>query len=247
MPSTKPALGTALNLSHALIPDHAWMFQEGSGASVDRLTGVATASVPVGYAWATGAWGPCAECTSVLHKWSLVTDASTVLPTTAMTAVLAYKKTDGSNRNSSAFGVDTAIVAEMCGALCPYGDGKVYWDFGGFTEGTSRLSVGGLSFGDDLWIFTSGARGMEIWQNGTKRASNAATPTRSASTAAWTLGKDYTIASDVAQTACLYTYNRQLSEANIASLFTDPFQWFVQPASVVAYRHGHRMVGTLYR
>ena len=56
MPTTKPALAIALNLSHALIPDHAWMFQEGSGASVDRLTGVATASVPVGYAWATGAW-----------------------------------------------------------------------------------------------------------------------------------------------------------------------------------------------
>lgn len=76
------------------------------------------------------------------------------------------------------------------GAHMPYTDGTVYFDFGGFSEGSTRLSVGGLTIKKhDVWAFTVGRRGMEIWQNGIRRASNGGTPTRTnTGGGAWGLG-----------------------------------------------------------
>lgn len=137
------------------------------------------------------------------------------IPTTAATIVLTYRKTDASARISSAFGVFQTGVdgTTRCGAHLPYVDNTIYFDFGGTTEGTSRLSVAGLTFGDDTWVFTTGARGMEIWQNGVLRASNSGTPTRVATTTSFALfsGQGVSPASDLAQCEDLKVYTTQLS------------------------------------
>ena len=87
------------------------------------------------------------------------------------------------------FGLTDNSVTTRCGAHVPFTDGTVYWDFGGASTGATRLTASGLSFSAlDVWAFTTGPRGMEIWQNGILRASNSATPTRTASTAQFGLG-----------------------------------------------------------
>ena len=59
-------------------------------------------------------------------------------------------------------------------------DQNVYWRWGGETNGVSSLNVGGLSFAaSDLWAFTAGPRGMEIWQNGRRVAHQVGSSSRS--------------------------------------------------------------------
>lgn len=78
---------------------------------------------------------------------------------------------------------------QRCGAHVPFTDGVVYWDFGGVTSGSTRLSVAGLTISNrDSWVFTAGLRGMEIWQNGRLRASNGGTPSRVGGSV-WGLGR----------------------------------------------------------
>lgn len=123
-----------------------------------------------------------------------------------------------------------------CGANVPYTDGNVYWDYGGVTAGTSRLAASGLSFGDDVWAFTVGARGMEIWQNQIKRASNAGTPTRVDSGGNFYINAANDTSGFTRVDSCtitfFYIYQRQLTEAEIVTVMGDPFQWLEMPRRV---------------
>lgn len=88
------------------------------------------------------------------------------------------------------FGVSSGTGSDRMSGHVPYTDGTVYWDFGGSTAGATRVSVAGLTITqNDVWAFTTGPRGMEIWQNGRLRASNSANPTRTnAVGGAWGFG-----------------------------------------------------------
>ncbi len=149
-----------------------------------------------------------------------------ILPTTEnFTAVIGYKKTDGTNRISGAFGYNHGLAAQRLGVHLPYNDGKVYWDFGGTSEGSTRLSVSGLSFGDDIWVFTKGPRGMEIWQNGALVGSNSANPTRSAGIgSSFHLFNYGSVGSDLAICSFFYAWKLQLPAQAIKELSTFPFQ-----------------------
>lgn len=164
----------------------AWAFNEGSGTPRDALNGLAATLASSD--WGSGAQGPVIVHDATTDRTELVAASSALLPTGDVTIVLGARKTDGTNRDSGAFGVDTATAAEYCAVKLPAADGTVYWDYGGTTGGTTRLTAAGLTFGDDAWGFTVGARGMEIWQNGVLRASNSANPTRTATSAACKLG-----------------------------------------------------------
>lgn len=113
------------------------------------------------------------------NRLQLAADSSKVLPTSGgFTAFMHYRKL-GSAAACAGWGVDASVSAlYRCGTHQPYSDAKVYFDFGGNTEDSTRESTGALSFGDDYWVFTSGARGMEIWRNGALITSNSANPTR---------------------------------------------------------------------
>jgi hypothetical protein len=107
----------------------------------------------------------------------------------------------------------------------------VYWDFGGSLEGTTRLSVSGLTFGDNIWVFTTGARGMEIWQDGIRRASNTANPTRTATTTDdFMLGSGPSaIVSDPADCYFFYLYSRQLSPEECRWISGEPYSMLITP------------------
>lgn len=132
---------------------------------------------------------------------------------------------------SGEFGTQPTVAndASRAGAHVPYTDGTVYFDFGGVTSGTTRLSVAGLTFSNnDVFVFTTGSRGMEIWQNGVLRASNASNPTRSTGRVPWGIGSNGN-AGVVARNTCvkLMAYApKQITTAEIKSISNNPWQIF---------------------
>lgn len=146
-------------------------------------------------------------------------DSRTILPTQEVTVFLDYELISSS---AAAFGINSVTNNYWCGTLLPYSDGKIYWDFGGFAEGTTRLSVAGQTFERAIWVFTTGPRGMEIWKNGIKVASNAANPTRNALNAKWGLGQH----GSAVNSGTFYNYGTvlthgQLSEGAIRMISRD--------------------------
>lgn len=158
-------------------------------------------------------------------------DALVILPmATDVTIVHAQQKTDGVARNSVAFSAEvTNNAAFTTQAYLPFSDGVAYWDWGGQVNGTNRTQVGGLTFGDDIWVFTSGPRGMEMWQNGIIRASNGSNPSKGI----WGVGTEnmcwgksgFGGGSDLRFVKFTYVYWKQLPYRNIMDISFDPFCW----------------------
>lgn len=178
--------------------------------------------------WGPGPRGPIIKFPATTDY--LAAGTAAFLPTTAnFSLVLSWKKNDTTKRNSNPFGELAGVIAQRCQAHLPYSDGTVYFDYGGATNGTTRVQAAGLTFGgDDIWVFTVGRRGMEIWQNGLLRASNTAQPTRTASSATWCINKGSS-AGDLAQTSGVLVYERQLLPGEIAAVSTDIYAPFRPP------------------
>lgn len=169
------------------------------------------------------------KLTSTSDKITLV-QSDQLLPLNTVTVVIGSRKTDTTNRASCAFQVDSSTSTTRLSAHLPYSDGTVYFDFGGFSNGSSRVTASGLTFGSDLWVFTTGPRGMEIWQNGILRASNSANPTRATTTANWLLGTGALGGADLAEYDYLGLWNRQLSPTEIKQISSNPYSIFRKPS-----------------
>lgn len=162
---------------------------------------------------------------------AMTVDASSFLPTTECTIVLQKRRRDGNTSFQAASDLglqSTSTTAERLGLHAPWSDGTLYFNFGGTTTGTTQVAVAGLTYGDDVFICTTGPRGMEVWQNGLLVGSNAATPTRSASTESWGIGENGAglLKPDNANYGCVLLYDRQLSPGAIKRLSRDPWTPF---------------------
>ncbi len=209
------------------------LMNERSGGQVFDLSGNnRTGTFGVGVAspsWGAGKYGSVIVHDATTDRINLGAGPG-FIPTDAITIVLKCKKRDATNRVSGAFGHDVGIgINETCGVHLPYSDGTVYWDFGGTTEDVTRESVAGLTFGDDIWVFTSGPRGMEIWQNGILRSFNNATPTRNdVAIESFFLGQKGATASDLVDYGWFIMYDRQISVSEVAELYWNSFGMFEQ-------------------
>jgi len=214
-----------------LTPNYAYFAR--NSALRDKVNGV-DAELSSGGTWPAGGglYGQSREHTATADYDHLGPTAD-LLPLQEITIVLGYKKTDATNRISVAFGSrdhgGAGDTASRCSSHLPYNNGTVYWDFGG-DSGSNRVSVGGLTFGDDVWAFTTGPRGQEIWQNAVRQAFAAAqNPTRTdAPYDVVSLGMLPGIASDLAIYRFFYIYHRQLTEYEIDEITADPFSWAEQ-------------------
>jgi hypothetical protein len=154
---------------------------------------------------------------------------SDFVPTTAVSILMLYEKADSTNRNCLAGSIDYGLGSNTnsCNHHVPFSDGVVYFDWGGNTNGVTRVQVGGLTFGADRWVLTVGSRGMEIWQNGIKQASNGATPTRNKdATMSFKLGASVSGSGtlcDIAHWNVYAMWDRQLSTAEILQVSADPY------------------------
>jgi len=100
----------------------------------------------------------------------LATDAQ--VPTGPCTLLLVHRKTDAVVRWGGVASVGAAATSARCNVAIPFGDGWVYW----WRNGT--LALGGQPIHPSAWAFTAGARGMEMWRDGRRIASNAITADR---------------------------------------------------------------------
>lgn len=243
--TVKPPVGVQPCWGHPLHPRHAWLMNEGVPGSI---AGAATPFLHnLGSHGATVA--PPAGVVSSIIQWSVAqrgmvirqvidgsgaglywNDASRFLNTGGgFSIVMAYRKTDATNRASVAIGVGISVAdGERLNVHLPWSDGTVYWDYGGTTDAATRVSASGLTFGDDVWVFSTGPMGMQIWQNGILRASNSANPTRTQTTVPLILTED------LADIGFAYLYHRQLTPTEARRISFDPYCWMQPPTSLFA-------------
>ena len=161
--------------------------------------------------------------TSFQADWG---DSSLIVPRTQGTIMIGYRKSDTTNRASSAFGINNNAGVLRINASVPYSDGVVYWDWG--TTGTpGRVSKSGLTFGDDIWAFTNGARGQEIWQNGILVASGADAGDRGSTSNTFALGNGVSgLTADLAEWDFFYMWGTQIPTAWIQQITERPYRIF---------------------
>jgi hypothetical protein len=148
----------------------------------------------------------------------------TGFPTSAGTVLMHYRKLDSTKRTSSAFGHHSNVVASYLFTDLPNASDQVRFTVGNGTGSPSGLTTTGLTYGDDVWAFTWGSRGMELWQNGILRNSNGLTPTRPSQSDHWGLGGTLGVfGADNAECGCCLLYNRQLEVPEILELTIDPW------------------------
>lgn len=147
------------------------------------------------------------------------------LPTKKTTVLFGYRKTDATLRTHNVISTNTSTVARWFNIQLPHTDGKVYWQFGGNTEGTSRLSfTPDASHNyqrEHVYATTAGARGLEAFIDGVLVAKNSGTPTRSAFVGSFHLGNGFNNA-DLAEFSFLYIWDHQKSASEIAAISADP-------------------------
>lgn len=227
--TVKPPPGVSLILGHPLAPDvFCNLCNENGGLALFDLVKGWKGTVTAGQ-WGTSARGIVRSHTATSDQVSF---GSGVLlnQVGASTMVLGYRKRDGTNRVSGGIGSDSAVTRFGC--HLPFSDGTVYWDHAGSSAGSSRLTCPSLTFGDDIWVFNAGARGMEIWQNGILRASQSGWTTVGGIPGSFTYGNYASTGSDLADYSFCYIYMKQLPQAACQEISRAPYQIFQQRRSV---------------
>lgn len=179
----KPPLGAIPDLSHPMALGHrrTVLFHEGRGRpQIYAAQGVASSynydmsSFVLG-SWTSNSRGLAFSATDVLQ----VATNGSFFPTGQATVGVIRRKVDTTLRNAALFGtVGGAPFTQRCGAHAPYGDGNLYWDFGG-----GRVTLSGLTWTTlvESWLFTGGPSGLAVWRNGVKIGTDATARDRPAS------------------------------------------------------------------
>lgn len=242
--TTKPPPGTNLDVNHPLCPDYCWPFLSPQGtqralckapilkdSSLKSQMYVASSSmVPGGkYGLSRRRAGTAAS----LYLAESIVEVDRVVGTTqGFTLLIAHKHTSGNQ--GAIIGVDTATAAQQLFVLLPWSDSTVGWVYGSSAAGSVSIPLSSLTLGDDLWMFTAGNRGVEMWQNGILRAATTTgVPTRNTGATlfkmpAWTAGNDF-----FGDTALIMTWRRELPQAALKVLSENPWQVF-QPSNFLA-------------
>ena len=257
-PRVKPPFGAAeIDWGHPLATgillrtNHA----EGGGQKfVNDAGGPASGTLGTNYQWNAGPSGLALACTAAgASPGTVVTfGAETAIPVPTngtFTVALHYRKTDSTNRSSSGFGVADPSYPYRFHAHLPDSDGTVYFDYRGTNIPLNRVTAAGLTFGNDIWIFSGGSE-LRIYQNGILRG-NSGTPneTRSASAADLVLFGG-TSNTDLAESAWFSLYQRELSAAEALWLSTEPYAMFrpivrrryFAPTTAVSSRSGQGLL-----
>ena len=110
----------------------------------------------------------------------LATDADNILDTVNCSILMATVRTSSATYPAASYGYDSGAGGSDRTLLhLPYTDNNLYWDFGNATAGAGggRLSVSIASYlaagTINIWGFSAGSRGREIWRNGVLLASDA--------------------------------------------------------------------------
>lgn len=233
----KPPPGSQINFGHPLAQGlvGCWLMNEGGGRRIADLASLNSLNFSVSSdVWGLTKRGFVAFNNAVTASGGFHTNTARFIPTKNVTIVINKFKTDTTNRASSGFGVLNSDLgtSRRCGAHLPWSDGIVYWDFGGAT-GSNRISKSGLTFGDDIWAFSAGDKGMKMYQNSILWASSTTSITRGTTNAIdFYIGNGNNDAAlystDICKFGFCYFYNRILLPSEVRDLSFAPYQ-FIQP------------------
>lgn len=121
------------------------------------------------------------------------------------------------------------------GVHCPYSDNVIYWDYANSSTGRcispAQTWVAGVV--DAIALVAGPTKGREIWRNGAKIASSAATDVRSTTTKNFNLGAQDAAAGGSPLDENVYqviVINDEISDARIRAWSANPWQIFKAPA-----------------
>ena len=103
---------------------------------------------------------------------------------------------------------------------------NVTFDYGGATAGVTRVEATGVSKADGTvacYVATTGARGMEVWVDGYKLASNSANPSRTSGSIAFAVGDCYGGTAGTAVFGLVVPWNTQIPETLAAKYSRNPW------------------------
>src|SRR5262245_415177 len=225
----RPQMASSVVRGHPLAPDFAWFFHEGgkfvNGIIPDRC-GRRPGKVfnPAPSISAAYQWTPTGVRFRSQQQGINLGPANLILPANAskITVVIAQKNNSGnygpaSGRNWVGSKGDGS-VNQFCLFARDFGP-NLTWRLS-----TSELQAVPSTFaGDNVWVATTGPRGMELWQNGFKFTSNASNPTWTADATNITVGYSPDVGTtDDVTVGWLYIYLRQLTPAEIVQVSRAP-------------------------
>ena len=149
--------------------------------------------------------------------------------------VKEYRGTLGTGDGAGVVALGASLTKR--GALYFGTAGNVYFDFGGATNGVTRVSgTTSTSAGKtSVFLATTGPRGMRLFENGRLIGSNAASPVRTVDAAlAFGLGDCYAGTSGNSAYTLAVPWNVQLSDELARSISENPWQIFA-PAKRVLF------------
>jgi hypothetical protein len=189
-----------------------------------------------------GTWITNSEGTGL--RWSALTtplrpgvnsgSSGAWLPTGDMTLLLVRGKLNSTLLNGIFWrGGDNAGDWDI---YLPYVDGTLYFDYGG-QAGANRLTKAGLTYSTssiDYWVFTAGAAGSAIWQNGVKQNSQGTGITKNASSSPPYIGQTVGETQDL---NFLQINDSQWDDATIEAWFDEPYEHLIEPAPTTFPTH----------
>lgn len=234
----KPPPGTPL-VTGALAPDIlAYPFNEGAGVYARNyalpqevtspVAGTLETGTGVAPTWTQGINGSAMSVSSTSGSVGMSVGSTSTMNLTSvygLTILLGRRRNAGATGGST-FGVSSN--SSFFGSYLPYTDGVCYWDFNDQTPGSGRISIGSLSFGNDVFGLTVGPRGQEMYFNGKLVVSQGTSQAWTGSDSKMYLGS-YTkigIPPDSASFDFFYMWSRQLPAHEIQYLSYRPFSVF---------------------
>ena len=244
-----PGVQPARDLAHRMIG--LWLFNEGMPPR--NLAGVDQGD-PVGsFNGSTPGYDRFGE--GVVHD--VLGDDTTLIPSGSLplqgvTVCVGFNRY--SNETSSLrglFGVvyGAGLTGQAFGVRVT--DTILDWNFGGLTEDTTKEQATASLVGYHAWAFTTGARGMEIWQDGQLLTSNASNPTRSANSTLY-LGQEGQTGgtptdSPLGTYYWMMIHRDQLAVDQLVAIMRDPYgtlcEWRTSGVTVFGYRNDQGLPG----
>lgn len=227
LPWTRQPSGASLRPSTSTLVSGArglWSFQN---TPRNLITGEPTVLTGSAY-YGVGKQGQIARMVAGSNRIQLASDSRNLISTSGGHTIALHYRKIGAAAATAGFGLDASSSALIrAGTHFPFSDGTLYWDFGGNSAGSSRLTAAGLTFGDDFWVFTAGVRGMEIWQNGIRRAQQGSAVAWFGSSNPYLLGMHGTATnSDDAECSMFAVIGREWSPGEIEKWFENPWKLF---------------------
>jgi hypothetical protein len=235
----KPLLGVPVNWSHPLARGlvRAWIMNENGGTFVyDRCARIA-ANFSGAPTWAAGKYGSRIECDG--NDDSI--DNTAILPFTNYPFTIIVSAIRCSGSYSNIYGVNqTGVNITRAGMNCSSTGFLTGYVYSGSSGGDVQ-SVTTFAVGDEYWGafvgYSSNNRSMYVngkYEANTTTAKNFPTGLNSESFARhWGAGgAPYCYA---AKFNYVYTYNRALTDAEIAWLYREPFAMFDRPSIGLLY------------